>query len=50
MIIMDNDTLELFKVRCKTCSSNYVRFYVASDNQLVFECNKCDELEEVETR
>lgn len=49
MIIIDNDCLELFKVRCKTCNSDDVRFYVTSDKQLVFECDKCDELEEVET-
>lgn len=49
MVIMDNDCLELFKIRCKTCNSNDIKFYVTSYNRLVIECNRCDELEEVET-
>lgn len=50
MVIMDDDCLELFTMRCKICNSNDIKFYVASDNRLVIECDKCDELEEVETQ
>ena len=50
MNIRDNDYLELFTIRCKTCNSNDIKFYATSDDQLIFECNKCDELEEVEIK
>lgn len=47
---MDSCYLELFTVKCRTCNSSDTKFYVTSDNKLVFECNRCDELEEAETK
>lgn len=48
MEIFNNNRLELFTIKCRSCNSRDVIFYVASDKKLIIECDKCNELEEIE--
>lgn len=48
MVIINNNHLDFFTIKCRSCNSRDVKFYVTRDKKLVIECDKCDELEEIE--
>lgn len=40
--------IEKFNIRCNVCNSTDLEVYTTRNNKLVIECNRCDEVEEVE--